>query len=74
MPMSSLAEMTMPPRDEPDVFAGVEHLRQPVERGVRIAAAHAFDEGGDRVVVLVAIAVIDDRLSLNALLRDRAGR
>ena len=61
-----------PPRDEADVFARVEHLRQPVERRIGIAAAHRFDEGGDRIVVLVAVAIIDHRLFLDALLRDRA--
>jgi hypothetical protein len=54
-------------RDEARVFAGVNHLRQPVERGVGIAAAHGFDEGGNGVVVRVAIAVINDGFLLDAL-------
>ena len=34
-------------RDEARVFAGVDHLGEPVERGVGVAAAHGFYEGGD---------------------------
>ncbi len=58
-----------PARDEPHVLAGLEHLPQPVDGGVGIAAAHALDEGAGGVVVLVVVAVVDDRLLLNALLR-----
>ena len=58
-------------RDEPGVFARVNHLRQPVERGVGIAAAHGFDERRDGVVVGVTIAVVHDGVLLNALLRHR---
>ena len=61
-----------PPRDEPHLLAGVEHFRQPVERRVRVGAAHAFYKCGDRVVVLIAIRVIDHRFFLDAFLRRRA--
>ena len=33
-----------PARDEARVLAGLEHARQPVERGVGVAAAHGLDE------------------------------
>ena len=56
-------------RDEARVFAGVNHLRQPVERRVGVAAAHGLNERADGVVVRVAVAVIDDGLLLDALLR-----
>ena len=36
------------------VFAGGEHARQPIERGVGIAVAHALVQRGDEVVVLFA--------------------
>ena len=57
-------------RDEARVFAGVNHLREPVERRVGVAAAHGLDERADGVVVRVAIAVVDDGLLLDALLGD----
>ena len=56
-----------PPRDEARVFAGVNHLRQPVQRRVRVAAAHGFDERGNCVVVRVLV-VIHHGLFLDALL------
>ena len=43
------------PRDEQRVLAGLEHAHQVVERRVGIAAAHALDERGDDVVVLLAL-------------------
>jgi hypothetical protein len=33
-----------PPRDEAWVFPALEHFRQPIQRGVRIAATATFDE------------------------------
>ena len=46
----------------------MDHLGQPVQRGVRVAPAHGLDESRDRVVVGVLI-VIHHRLLLDALLR-----
>ena len=43
-----------PAGDEPGVLAGLQHPRQVVHRGLRIAAAHALDERADHVVVVVA--------------------
>ena len=45
-------------RDELGVLARVEHAREPVERGVGVAAAHRLDEGADYVVVHVAGLVV----------------
>ena len=56
--------------DETRVFAGVDHFCEPVKRGVGVAAAHGFDERGNRVVMGVAIAVIHDGFFLDALLGD----
>ena len=50
-----------PARDETKVFAGMQHFRQPVDRAFFIGGAHAFDEGADRVVVRVALAIVNDR-------------
>ena len=55
------------PRDEARVFSGMNHFRKPIERRIRIAAPHGFDESRDRVVMSVAIAIIDDRFLLNTL-------
>ena len=60
-----------PPRDEPDILPGVKHLRQPVNRRVGVAPAHALDERADRVVMLVAVPVVYHRLALDALLGHR---
>ena len=57
-----------PAGNEPDVLAGVEHFGEPVEGCVWIAASHAFDEGTDRVVVLVTGSVVNDGLLLDAFL------
>ena len=40
------------PHDEPGVHARVEQAAEPEERRVRVAAAHALDEGGEHVVIL----------------------
>ena len=39
-------------RDEERILARLEHAREPVERGVGVAAAQGLDEGRDDVVVL----------------------
>ena len=36
----------------------VQHARQPVERGVRVGAADRLMQGGDEVVVLLAVLVV----------------
>ena len=57
------------PCDEPRVFAGMNHFRQPVKSRIHIAAAHGFDERRNRVVMRIAIAVVHHRFPLNALFR-----
>ncbi len=46
-PTSSAAQMTMRRAMETRVFAGMDHFREPIQRGVGIAAAHGFDERGN---------------------------
>ena len=58
------------PEDEARLLAGVDHPRQPVERGVRIGPAQALDEGADRVVVNVAFLVVEHGAALDALFCD----
>ena len=60
-------------RDETEVFAGVEHFREPVDGAVLVGRAHAFDEGADGVVVGVALFVVDDGFLLNAVFGDGEG-
>ena len=56
-----------PPSDEHRILAGVDHAHQPVQRRVWVRPAHALDEGGDRVVVLVPGAVVEERSALEGL-------
>src|SRR2546428_310015 len=55
------------PRDEHGVLSSVDHPHEPVESGVGVGATHALDEGADRVVVLVARAVVEQRSALERL-------
>lgn len=48
------------PGDVEGVFARLQHACEVVEGGVGVGAADGFVEGGDRVVVLVAGAVVDE--------------
>jgi len=54
-------------RDEHRVLAGVDHPHEPIESGVGVRAAHALDERADRVVVLVAGAVVQETPALERL-------
>ena len=58
------------PRDETRVFAGMQHFRQPIQRGIRIGAADGFDESRNRIVMRIAIGIIDHRLALDRFLGD----
>jgi hypothetical protein len=58
-------------RDEERVLARLEHAHHPVDRGVGVAAAQAFDERGDDVVVLLARLVVAERALLGGLLDER---
>jgi len=55
------------PGDEHRVLAGVDHAHEPVERRVGVGAADALDERRDRVVVLIAGAVVQERPSLHRI-------
>ena len=61
-------------RDEQRILARLEHAHQPVDRRVGIAAAHALDERGDDVVVLLAALVVEQRPLLRGLLERAPGR
>ena len=58
-----------PAGDEPGVLAGHQHPGQPVQRRVRVGAAHALDERAGHVVVRVAVPVVADRRDVDRLLR-----
>ncbi len=66
-----------PPGHEERVVAGLEQARQVVERGVRIAGAQALDQCGDDVVVLLAVAIVEQHAAprglLHRLRRQRLG-
>jgi hypothetical protein len=51
-----------PPGDVLGVLAAGDHHRQPVDGGVGVGATQALDEGRDDVVVLVAAAVVEQRV------------
>ena len=51
----------------------MEHFCQPVEGGIGVAAAEAFDEGAGGVVVLVAGGVVEDGFGLDAFFCDGEG-
>ena len=56
------------PRDETEIFPGVQHFRQPVHGAFFVRSAHAFDERADGIVVGVADAIVNDGLLLDAFL------
>ena len=45
----------------------MEHLGQPVKRGIGVAAPQALDEGTDCVVVIITRPVVNNGLLLDAL-------
>ena len=49
------------------VFAGLQHARQPVERGVHVGVAHGLVQRGDDVVVLLALLVVEQNAALQGL-------
>ncbi len=61
-------EDDQPPRDEEWILPRLEHPREPVDRGVRVAAAHGLDECGDQPVVLIACTVVQQRRVLECAL------
>ena len=61
------------PRNEARVFAGYNHLGQPIQRRIRIAAAHGFYKRRNRVVVFILAGIVHDSFLLNGFLGDRLG-
>ena len=53
-----------PPRDVHRVLARLEHAREPVDRGVRVAVAHRLVQRRDEVEVLLAGLVVEQRATL----------
>ena len=56
--------------DEAEVFARMEHFREPVDGAFFVGRAHALDEGADGVVMGVAFSVVDDGFLLNRVFGD----
>ena len=56
------------PRNIQRILARLQHARQPVDCGVRIAVAHGFVQRGDQVVVLFAVLIVEQRFFGGALL------
>src|ERR1035441_3749881 len=61
-------------RDVQAVLAGLQHARQPVERGIGIARPHGFVQRRDQVVVLFARFVVEQHLALDGVLHGRFGK
>ena len=55
------------------VFAGLQHAAQPVERGVGVGVADGFVQGGDDVVVLLALLVVEQDAALEGFGGDLFG-
>ncbi len=56
-----------PPGDVQRILAAVQHPREPVDRRVGVAVAHGFMEGGDEVVMLLAVLVVEQGAPVHAL-------
>ena len=56
------------PGDELDILPGIQHPGQVVDRRVRIGPPHAFDKGGNGVVMVVPVLIVTDRPLLDTLL------
>lgn len=59
--------------EEADFFPAFEHFGEPVEGGVGVASADAFDQGADDIVVGIAVAVVSGDTFLDGLGRQFAG-
>ena len=60
-------------RDVHAVLAGLQHARQPVQRGVHVARAHGFVQRRDQVEVLFAALVVEQHLALHGVLHGLRG-
>ena len=56
-----------PPSQEPRIFSGLDHPRQPIERRIGIGIANRFVKRGNQVVVLFSGTVVRKALPLNGL-------
>ena len=61
------------PGDIERVFAGLEHAAQPVKRGVGVGVADGFVQGGDEIVVLLALLVVEEDALLEGFDGDFVG-
>ena len=57
-----------PPRNKFRVFPCINHLRQIIQSRIGVRAAHALDERGNRIIMVVPILIIIQRALLDALL------
>ena len=64
-------EAHQPPRDVERVLARLQHARQPVEAGVRVGVADRLVQRADEVEVLLARAVVEQRLARERLAHGR---
>ena len=64
-------EPDQPPRDVQRILAGLDHPREPVDAGVRIAVAQRLVERRDQVVVLLARLVVEQRPLLDGARQQR---
>ena len=60
-----------PAGDEARVLTCFDHAGEPEQRTVGVGTADRFDERAHHVVVRVTLAVVDDRLLLDGVCRDR---
>ena len=64
-------EPDQPARDVERVLAGLHHSGQPIEGRVGVAVPHRLVQGGDEVVVLLAVLVVEERPTLRDQLDKR---
>ena len=57
------------PRNKFRVFPCINHFRQIIQSRIGVRAAHALDERGNRIIMVVPILIIIQRALLDALLR-----
>ena len=55
-------EADQPPRDVERVLARLEHAREPVDGGVGVAVAHRLVQGGNEIIVFLAVFVVEQGL------------
>jgi hypothetical protein len=63
-----------PAGEESHVLASFEHAGEPVDAGVGVAAADAFDQGAGGVVVVVAGGVVANGFALDGVGDERCAK